>query len=67
MDEIETDPTLITIGSIIAIADFYDQNAYWFSDGFLKTAVSLKNLQYKPATYFYLVINSSNSLNEGGL
>lgn len=49
--EIETDPSLVTFGSIIALADYHNQNAYVFSDGFLKTSLVLKNLVDKKQTY----------------
>ena len=48
--ETETDPSLVTFGSIIALADYHNQNAYVFSDGFLKTSLILKNLVDKKQT-----------------
>jgi inositol 1,4,5-triphosphate receptor type 1/inositol 1,4,5-triphosphate receptor type 3 len=39
----DIDPTLLTFGCILAIADFKNQNGFIFSDGFLKTSVYLQS------------------------
>lgn len=43
-EEIEnTDLTMVTFGSVIAISDFNDQNAFIFSDGFLKSSLVVRS------------------------